>query len=371
MISAMIHLLFLLQSATWANTSMVTATATFIDQCSNEPVSITTPNGLGLRININGLDPNSTLTLHVTLSLAGVHQDESKSKNIEYDYFYNAHRFTLPFSKTIYLPKNRRLNQLEQKNPGSRVWNAVVEWVQNKNAGNTVASIYRTDDTEKSFFHPISPVQCNWETTPALSSQFYYNADQPLLMINRETYEEDQTGVQSGVQHGPNPINPAGVGTDNGGVYPNQTGSIAPSYVYYFKSRNSVSAFHHILTIHREWELVRGQGAVFADRISFQRMLVERYEWLDANETDTNQCGRYKKTAVGLLDVGVRTTDLYSVPPSFSGSAEKMLDFINIYRPPLSSCEGIYQDLPQHAETILNSGEDPNQAVLFFNNKII
>ena len=127
---------------------------------------------------------------------------------------------------------------------------------------------------------------------------------------------------------------------------------------YYFNERSAGSDLKLSYILDREWILTRGQGGVFADRYSFDRMNAEQYDWAQ----QSNGCGEYVKVKSGFLDVGVHTSDFYSVPISLAGDGEKALQFINSVRPPLDTCVDQYSRTQLRADAKLN---DDNE-ILFF-----
>jgi hypothetical protein len=93
--------------------------------------------------------------------------------------------------------------------------------------------------------------------------------------------------------------------------------------------------FHSLLEIEREWELVAGQGGVFAERIHFTRFLASRYQW-DPNAKGA--CGAFVRRSQGVLDLGREVVDFFTIPKSISGNPDQIKSFLNSRFPSLSTC---------------------------------
>ncbi len=309
----------------------------FVDDCTLNETRVATPNGTTLKVEIDNFVGPHDINVTISYSLSGAESASFISS-------YALTREKVGRTQIYYfdLPKDRRMNSVESTNEGSTVWDVSVEWTQGIYSGVAVASLLRSDDP-LSFYRQIDPNSCNWESGPMLSSQYYFNADQPQMSIARETVLRDEIGLSFG--EGPDfQREPDGIALP----------PTVPMTAFYFKERYNQSSMHHTVSLERTWYLSQGQGGVFADRYSFNRMQVEHYEWTQPRKG----CGVYRKTEEGTMDIGTVTTDFYSVPPSFSGDAEKMVDFINRMRPSINTCTGVNSIAPSPMLTDVSTNRD-------------
>ncbi len=317
--------------------------AGFIDQCTNQPTSMTTPNGTQLKIVFSHLNLSSDLDFTVKYTLAGLPEGAAQKHTLEFTYSISKEEISNPKTFLFNLPKDRHLDSVEKQFPGSNIWNVEVDWRQGKFVGNAIHSIYRTDETP-SFYKRTSAITCNWESAPAISSEYYFNADQELMTLQKVIENDDQIGLEDQWSAGPGEdASPTGAPLE----------TTLPVVAYYFRGRHKESSLHQKITFEQRWDLTKGQGGVFADRYSFSRIHVERYDWIIKGA-----CGKYIKTQDGVLDTGVRTTDFYSVPQSLSGTPEKIVDFIQLMRPPVNTCAEDLGQFPHPTQFSLDQNED-------------
>ena len=328
----------------------------FVDECSGEVRGMTTPNGTEVRVNFKGLKPHVPLQLTLTYSLAGIPQEKSKKHEFSEYYEYLPTEASGVFSASYLLPHEDSLSEIEDMFPGSHIWVLTAEWQQDASAGNTVGSIYRTESTED-FYRITSAAVCHWDTSPVVTSKYHFNRDQPLMTITRVVSYHDHSGYEGGREIGIGNNYPH----DANGI-PTNTGNIPlPFMPYYLKNQTTRTDLQLSFVLERQWSLVQGQGGFFADRYSFDRLKADQYHW----KIQSNGCGEYIKTKTGFLDVGVHTSDFYSVPSSFAGSGEKTLRFINSFRPPLDTCDKTYPRNAVRADVKVTAQDE----ILFFHER--
>ena len=310
----------------------------FIDLCSQRPTQVATPNGIGLLVTMKGLNLSQALKIKLTYSLLSSSSAEAiVQKTLTKQYEYQGKELSEAMALSFSLPCRRKLYRVQKQMPGSNIWEADMEWTQGLAVGKASAVISRIDGTDV-FYKPLSnSIECVWESAPTLSSTYIYNADSSLMVLQRSVKTVSQIGMSNEpyiLRDSPNKW-PAGSSTP-GNVPANVNISLGG---FYYQGKWYKNYINQTVSIERDWPLLQEQGGVFADRYSFSRIKVARYEWLESDENKHQACAQYTKTAEGYLDVGLRTSDFYSVPRSLSGNSEAVAKFVESFRNTLNTCK--------------------------------
>jgi len=334
-----------------ASSQVSTPTAYFVDSCSGNPTYVKTENGTELKLELTNLIPDAVITVLIEYFPSGLSSEEiSKYRQTE--------RFTFTtdeygrLATSLALPPDEKLDSVEAKLPGYNIWNASITWFQtdenNKTfSASTYASIYRMKSNEP-FFQITSDVQCFWETEPTVSSEYYFNDFDTEMKIHRQSIlTSGHTGFK-GFNFGNNPMVAGELFT----VPLGQPNPYLPGMGWFFKNWDTQQSLQQNIEITRYWNLSRDSGGFFFDRISFNRMKADRYEWVDRPE---KACGSFEKTASGVLDLGSRSSEFYSVPIEDAADPDRILAFVDQFRPTQNTCEDLDQSTDPNSEFLISS----------------
>jgi hypothetical protein len=297
---------------------LIKGRVTFVDQCSGEPSSFTTPNGTTLRLDLFDLNITQSLHIHVHYQLAGAPGDTARQHAYDYEYNYDPGEFDQNLKFFFKTPREHALNSVEKLIPGSHIWQASVTWDQGTGFGQGVDTLYRATGTP-TLYKMNSDVVCHWTSSPGISSHYYFNADQQKMTVQRAVRDLSQISLN----HEPDAMNPLTTPQSIYGV----SG-------FYFSNRDQESYLNQNMMLNRSWTLYENQGGIFADHFYFSRIRVDRLEWTPSD----NGCRHYQKVESGTLDVGTPVSEFYSAPQSLSGDPKGMLNFLQSYLPNLDTC---------------------------------
>ncbi len=302
-----------------------------VDRCTKQPSVVSTPNGLDLDIQLDEVAVTG-FRVDVTYRLAGAVEEALAESSISQHYNYRVVDVTLP------LPEDSKFEAIEKKVQGSHLWN--VEVVVNQSKPSRVWSVnadfYRMEG-RVAFYRAISETLCERETLAEIGSGYYFNRNQSVMTIDREIVLASYSGGRGGLALGGFGAEAAGsagaIGVAN--VEVPLTGQGGFAGLWFFGESSEESSFRSEVSLQRRWLLQKGQGGFFANRESFFRVRAAKVEWTKRNR---RSCGEWKRTAIGLLDVGGRVSEFYSVPHSLSGTPKAASEFIERLRPQLDNC---------------------------------
>lgn len=321
----------------------------FVDACSLKDIRVSTPNGTKLLLKIDDLNPEDSLEVSITYRPAGVLEDAKPSDTAVYRYtFYPQKDFNSQgvLNKTLSIPKENWLWQVEQRHSEYRIWDAEVTWLQvnSRKAGSHVSSFYHSP-TKETFFQILGPGLCQWESEATVDSKLFENNSTTWMSVTRERTPHWDQGTSPGMSIGPN--------NNTGGSMPlspfGQTNSILG---WVFKDWQKQFNKQHIFRNEIRYTLSKDEAGIFTKRMSFNRHEVKKYSWLQT----PGSCGEYAVVSKGELDIGRSSEDFVVIPKNFYGRPEKLKEFINTVRPTLNNCgENVFTG-PQHASDIIPDG---------------
>ncbi len=272
----------------------------FRDRCTGEDVAFTNPNGNDLALRLTGIPEGADVQFNFRWRIAGAPDGdtlESRALIVMGDTQNpNVFRFALP--------KPRSLREMLNKNPQSRMLEVSVEARTERQFVQASTHILLSPSDFEYFVKESTPV-CHYFTNALVQSVYVFNDGPSPMEIKRKFRGSSETG--GGREY--SPLFYSGMGIDR--------------------------YFHSLLEIEREWELVTGQGGVFAERIHFTRFLASRYQW-DPNARGA--CGAFVRRSQGVLDVGRKVVDFFTIPKSVSGNPEQIKSYLNSRFPSLSTC---------------------------------
>jgi hypothetical protein len=344
---------FLLAITFFSSLSALGDTSTwFADRCSGEAVSISTPNPTTLYFSTTDLNPDEDIKIYINYRPAGILED-LRSKDLEISHSYVISKKKIKnnsFSGYFKIPKAKWLWEKEQEHSLSRVWEAEVKWIQpeSRRSDSKIASFYHSPE-EKSFYKIESNVLCKWEGSPEVSSKLYENNTASLMNVMKSTYYTWNQYTQKGLTFGYN--------RNFGGNIP--LGASDNSYGWLYKDWQRQVDQQEIISVDLKFILNVTESGVFYNRMTFNRLRVSKYAW----NPSLGQCGQYEKLSKGLLDVGVTTEDFVVMPKTYYPFPEKMVEFINIVRPPINTCKDYIDLNPQIATDVIPSGFN---GIMFF-----
>ncbi len=272
----------------------------FRDRCTGEDVAFTSPNGNDLELKLTGIPEGASVPLEFRWRIAGAPDADTLESRVLIvmgdTQSPNVFRFALP--------KPRSLREMLYKNPQSRMLEVSVEARAERHFVQASTHILLSPSGFEYFVKESTPV-CHYFTNALVQSGYVFNDGPSPMEIKRKFSRSSETGA--GREY--SPLFYSGMGIDR--------------------------YFHSLLEIEREWELVAGQGGVFAERIHFTRFLASRYQW-DPNAKGA--CGAFVRRSQGVLDLGREVVDFFTIPKSFSGNPVQIKSFLDSRGPSLSTC---------------------------------
>ncbi len=294
----------------------------FVDRCSGKETTVTNPNGTSIKLWFPALSADEPLTIDIEWRVAGPNSELSEKYRIRQQYEYRAGRLEEKKEYFFKIPRDRMLDSIEEKVPGSRIWSVNVLASQSGRVQGVVLYLLRVEK-DFDYFVPTGTPFCHWSSGRRVSSQYYYNPGPKPMMIRRVLSAASETGF---------------------------TREWFPPF---FRGRGKEFLLVGMIPIEREWSLEPLQGGVFADRVIFSRMPVDHFEW--KKPANGESCGAYVRTESGLLDSPETVSEFYTVPRTLIGDESALLNFLERVSPSLQTCT----DIP-------NAGFDPFDAEFRF-----
>jgi hypothetical protein len=365
----------------------------FIDDCTGEVSTTSSPNGLHLEIDIEGLDrtrpfyfdlqmgpaylldkaaldekgPRYTHhikhTYYPKLSKrARLAHGSSEARSIE-DAVSESGHFHMRKKVRIKVPTDHLLDE-----PERRVWTARLRWTQvskdpsqESKYGSAVASVYAMNSPSESFFLRLDQPTCFWDSPIEIHSKYHYNSLEGPMELARETRLFDHYGDTTGVGLGFLPTQNFGGFNLSSASSPMTPLLASPGPLpgglsaWFFRGWHRVSAMKTSTWVQRSWTLNRDQGGYFGIRYRFTRFPVEEYilkpkRW--------GRCARWVRNQTGYLDVGSPQTDFYVVPFSHSGSSSRSSEFMEKMSPGLNTCSAMNLSEDQGKFQVSDSGDE-------------
>lgn len=337
--------ILLVTSSAWAT---IPSKATFVDSCSGAVTGMTGPNGVGLKVELEKLDPKLPLTVEVTWRPAGLWEDLSKQKTLLHRYKrgpYGSLGASVgkngKVTMRLKLPKDSWMSHVEQKHQTSRLWQAdVLIYQDGGDTGRAGSTIARLQPGKESFFQVTGRNLCVWETAPSVTSKPYENRTNTFMNVQRDYMLQWQKGWMNGLTVGPS----------NQGLATPMLGNFQ-NYGWLFKDWQTSFYHDQIFSMEKKWVLNREEIGLFANRISFTRLPVRKVEW-----EQVGQCGEWLQKEEGFLDVGVETEDFFTVPRSALTDLSRASEIIHLIHPPLDTCRDHIGRGAEFAQQILPNG---------------
>jgi hypothetical protein len=309
--------------------------------------------GLDLLTKIKGLDPNAVVTVETEYSAP---IDDPKvpggmtQKKITYREDFEADaRGEIAIRK---VPSK----QLLKGSAGPSVVSASVRWVQkggSKKSGSSYTSIGLLADDHA--FRVVSSPICRWDGPANIVSEYKFNDQLGSYMTIDRTVDLSSSAMDRyglGVALGANmmAINnrdgmppfagaPGPDGSSIPGSGPLEAFKIPgiPAGIWVFGGWWKTQGGRDYTTLNQQWKLKPNDGGFFASRVQFIR-----YEVVEYTPVVANGCPGWSAKSKGLLDTGIVTTTLYSVPRHLSGNPQSAQDFIEALSPSVDTCSDIY-----------------------------
>lgn len=341
----------LLTSPAWA---LPKTSVAFMDACSGDQTALSGPATTRLIVLLEKLQPHLPLTVKVTWRPAGLADDLSR-KNSKVEIYrraaYGSRGRVVGRDGEVYmelaLPPAKWMYQVEQQHQTSRLWQADVLWWQegvDGKSGTGGSTLARMLPEQKSFYQVTGPRECVWESAPTVSSKPYENPVNDFMNIVRQYQNQWHVGWMAGLALGPNNI--------TGAATPLLTTLGGGNYGWLFKDWQNQYTHDQIFEVEKKWVLRREEFGVFATRFTHSRLPVRRWSW----EKKVGQCGKWRASETGKIDVGIVNEDFYVIPKSAYGDPARTSETIDLIHPPLDTCGDHVGRGPEHASLIEPNG---------------
>ena len=190
---------------------------------------------------------------------------------------------------------------------------------------------------------------CYWQTPAAVASEYIINhSSGSNMLISRQEelqfLKAHRFGVGIGfgnyfeINHrGQGPYGPTLSGSSSD--YINTLPGPWPVEIWLIINWTSTTASRTKASIKQSWTLLPLDGGFFGQRFTVARYAAEEYV-----PNEKSSCGEWKLNRTGILDTGISSTTLYSVPNYLQGKPDEAREFMDRIYPPLNTCDADPQD---------------------------
>jgi len=292
--------------------------AALVDRCSGKATVLTSPNGASIRIRFRGLDPSRPVVLDFEWTLAGVVGNADAGNRIREHHEFDAGVIRSAQDYFFSIPKERVLERIENRLPGSHLWSVNILASQGQEVQGAVSWLLRVGSGFEYFAPKGNPV-CHWSSLRRVRSSYYFNPGPDPMEITRTLTRFNETGI----------------GKD---LFPP-----------FFEGRGRESMLVERFDYERKWRLDATQGGLFVEQVIFSRLNADHYEWRDAGED--GGCGEYVRTGGGFIDLPESSLEFYTVPPVVAGDEGRLAEFLDSVSPPIRTCDEAPSGDPDLFET--------------------
>ena len=339
--------------------SAATTEVRFLDNCTGEPLTLGTPNGVRLEVEIKDLgekkENREPILLDLTLSAIEPGIDSIRSITL--------------LKKKKYWPKNGHIliqQKLDLKK--ARIIQAQALWTQNNQLGENVGTLLMPGTSFEPFYKRVSESYCSWESSSHLESGHYFNSSTSKMSLKKSFEWSQMRGGQQGRTAGPPAITGDGPFRFGTTLRPEPLiggtplGGIA---LWLFHGRDSIQSQEESATVEREWLLEPSQGGFLASRWLFNRYRAEEY--VLRRSSTTRSCWQWTIARRGYLDVGAPKIDFYVVSESDATDLKKAVEAIENIEPILNTCTSPLEKGESEQTKFISPTGITEQELLYFN----
>lgn len=329
---------------------MPVTAVTFMNDCNDEPINLVPPDSLfngegpvelgdiSVLVQIYGATPGARVWMKSEVGPIG-YAVEPNGAEVKESEHHIADDGTL---KVRFKVKARKWRKA--RDPSMIV--AKVLWAEKDVAvprgGGSSASI--ADPNDDTAYRIKRPVQCYWQSNTEVVSEYYFNPSyNQELRINREEELSSYVGRRFGIGIGVGnffEINHRGampypflVGNTMVGSKQPILPATLPFEIWVFTNWTTTYATRTSTSLSQHWNLHAQDGGFIGRRYSFQR-----YNAIEFVKDKKKGCPVWKQAREGVLDVGVPSETLYSVPAHLQGDPIAAGKFMDTIMPPLNTC---------------------------------
>jgi hypothetical protein len=314
-----------------ANTELVT-----FDLCSNREIEIFSKNKIGLNITLHDLVPRHPVWIEVSLSPAN-HALNPSDKHVSKKF---TEKIKISDNTSLSIKRKIKLLNIEKHRFEiglSQTWNIQLMWIQPTaphSGGSAFKTLQFVEKKVKRLYAVTDSMLCAWETPPDLDSQLYFNPDQDVLRVSRET--SVRPGVSTflgldGVTQDHYQLQFPYLITPPEGVPSRFLGS-------FYLANQKISFTETVKKMTQKWNLSSGESGVFGKRLTFQRFPAIEYQ-----KTSTQSCSHWEIATQGLLDIGAASNEFVVFPKAatrnFQSNPDRIVKFLESQRPRLNTCD--------------------------------
>lgn len=332
----------------------------FLDDCTGEALTLGTPNGVRIEVNIQNLGQSkeSQEAVVYNLNLGVVESGATQLKPIKI------------LKKKKVWPKDGQVSfQTKVDFKNAQVLQAEVLWTQNKLIGSGASSLLMPGAKFEPFYKKVSEAQCSWGAPVQIESGYFTNNTPDQMAIEKSYTWNSLRGRGHGNTKGPPAISGHGdlrfaTGLVNSDLLTGGAPILGAS-LWYFTGKDTIRSQDEFALVKRKWFLEPGQGGFFATRWWFTRYQAEEHV-LQRNPSE-HSCWQWTVARRGHLEVGLPTVDFYVVSENESTDLKKAEEIIEKAMPALNTCGTPFEKSKNEQSKFITTSRTTEEEMFFFN----